>query len=227
MACRSGESTTVRCLSVSLHINGSGPGYPATTASPRRMCTGGWTSCSAASRCRGDRPTLVNSLWHLGRAPRPWHAFAAVASGVLRETTRLLPVGIRSSVSIAEVAGTYRGTAQHAAASTIDKVPGPTLADLLIDALSTSGLASMSSRRSTRRLCRLLAWGCRTRLEPSWWDPPHARWHLSLLVMACRRPVAPRRQLLQSLQDTISRPWSCHWLTDLGTPCPVSAACCL
>jgi hypothetical protein len=178
-----GESTTVCCPSVSLHINGSGPGCPATTASLSRMCTGGWTSCNAASRCHRDRPTLVKSLWHLGRAPRPWHAFAAVASGVLRETTWLLPVGIRSSVSIAEVAGTYRSTAQHAVASTIDEVPGPTLADLLIDALSTSGLASMSSRRSAGRLCRLPSWGCRTQLEPSWWDPSHARWHLSRLVI--------------------------------------------
>jgi hypothetical protein len=190
MACCSGESTTVHCPSVSLYINGSGPRCPATNASLGRMCMGGWTSCSAASRCHGDSPTLMKSLWHLRRAPRPWHAFAAFASDVLRETTWLLPVRIRSSVSIAEVAGTYRGTAQHAAASTIDEVPGPTLADLLIDALSTSGLASMSSRRSVGRLCRLPAWGCRTRQEPSWWDPSHACWHHSRLVMACRRLVS-------------------------------------
>jgi hypothetical protein len=111
MACRFGESTTAHRLNEFQHINDSGPRCPATTVSHRRMCMGGRTSCSVASRSCDGRPTLVKSLRHHKRAPRPWRAFTAVAFGAWRETTRLFLVRICSSASTADVAGTYRGTA--------------------------------------------------------------------------------------------------------------------
>jgi hypothetical protein len=148
MAYCSSEPTTVCHLNMFQLNNSWDLGCPATTVSRLRKRMGGRTSCSVASWSCGDRPTGVKSPRHQGRAPRPWHAFGADAFNALCETTRLLLVGIRSGASAAEVAGTCRGTAQHVAASTIDGELRSTQSNMLIDALSTSGLASTSSRRS-------------------------------------------------------------------------------
>jgi hypothetical protein len=147
---------TIRRLNVFQLNNGWDPGCLATTTSRLRMRTGGRMPYSVASWRCGDCPTGVKLPRHQGRAPRPWHALRADAFGALRETTRLLLVGIRSGASAAEVAGMCRSTAQHAAASTIDDELRSTQANMLIDALSTGGLPSTSSRRSVGCLCHRL-----------------------------------------------------------------------